>query len=498
MRQFKPFVAVVVLLAVAVIGWTAFRQGRGGHRFASSALVQSATAPQIFKGQAARHPDWGTCTNCHQLLPREAGAKAAASTMTIATAPPIRMSQATPHPDWGACNTCHGIVGSKKTAKGPKTVASVAPPLGIWLRPLSPASADQLGLAITDGVLVSGVYKAAPARTAGLRIGDVISRIDNIDVDTVSDALAVIAQKQLHDSVKLQVIRDGKRRNIHVLISGGPTQRRPSSPPVVAANTVVTNIIAVAATGANRGAQVAPIFSTAPVFVFYDPRTKAFSSETNSGAGTLTAGLSATNELARAGARAVIVGSIGPRSLQRLRASGIRVYTGAFGSVQRVVAQYQAGVLVESGGTTLPPMPQEIEGANQVSGKIAVAAQGPSLRSAVAPTLAVAPFLIVYDANTGEYEAIAKDPTSAGGPANVQAAHLVVEHGAAIVLAGNISADMVRTLATLGVFSFAGVAGTVAGAIEMVRVGRLQVTTAPPLPGQARVQGANQPRRVTF
>ena len=499
MRQFKPFVAVVVVLTVAVIGWTIFSQASKRRAVFANSAMQVATAPPIAQGQAAPHPDWGTCTDCHQILPGKGGAKPAASTMSIATAPPVRLDQARPHPDWGACDTCHSIIGNKAPSGNAKAAAATAaPPLGIWLRPLTPAVANELGLVVTDGVLVSGVYSSAPANRAGLRIGDVISRIDDIDVDTVNDALTVIAQKGVHDTVKLQVVRNGKRMNIFIPISSNPQNQVPTSAPVVVANTAPATRIAVAATGAANDAQVAPAFSEAPVFVLYDPSTRSFSSLSNPNPGSLTAGVSATETLVGAGAGAVIVGRIGPSAMSRLRASGVRVYTGAFGSVQSVIAQYQSGNLIEATGSMLPQATPTAQAANRLIGKIAVAAQQPSLGSPVATSLSAAPFLIIYDLQTQEYEVVAKEPADTGGTASVQIAHLVVEHGAAAALAGDISPSTVQTLSSLGVFAFAGVTGSVTSAVDMVRAGTLRVTTIPTVSVRAQGVAPNDPGKLTF
>jgi membrane-associated protease RseP (regulator of RpoE activity) len=226
-KQFKPAIALIVLLAVGIIGWTMYRDiGRPGtpREWArSGGLMPIATAPPIRAGVPAPHPDWGPCTNCHDVL-GGAQAQPAASLMRVATAPPIRPGVPAPHPDWGPCANCHAMLGAgqARTAAATMPAATVAPTIGAWLKPITPAAADKLGLDNPHGALVTGVHEPSPASRAGLKIGDVIRRVDNKQVETVNETLALIANTQQGDTVKLLVRRSGRERKIYVDLSGAP------------------------------------------------------------------------------------------------------------------------------------------------------------------------------------------------------------------------------------------------------------------------------------
>jgi predicted Fe-Mo cluster-binding NifX family protein len=490
--QFKPVIILVVVLTVVVIGWTAYRESTSKHgRHLSIAgqggIMRTATAPPIRQGEPAPHPDWGRCTRCHDLV----GARQAASVMSVATAPPIRPGARAPHPDWGRCTRCHNLVGARTAALQPgasRTMARAAPPLGIWLRPVTPAIADRMGLDNADGALVSGVPDPSTAQTAGLTVGDVIRRIDNRKIESVNEALAVLAEKRAQDTIKLQILREGRHKKIFVPVDqDAQPSPTPAGVPVAApAAAPPTGRVAVAATGEDLGSQVAPVFGRAPVFIIYDPAQNVFFPVENRGHGALTAGRLAAAQLIGSEVQAVIVGNIGPGSYRVLQRSGVRIYTGAFGSVQQVLAQYRRGGLVESRGTMLPVAPRGAALSTPAAGgKIAVASEGPTLDDRVARDLGLARYVIVYNLAMGEYEAVAKDPTLNRDTGAVQTAHMIVDRGASAVVAGDISPASVRALNKLGVFSFAGVSGSVGRAIGMYQDGKLQATTAPAAGGLA-------------
>jgi predicted Fe-Mo cluster-binding NifX family protein len=400
--------------------------------------------------------------------------------MQVATAPPIRPNAKAPHPDWGTCTTCHDVVGVGATRAAAITqVAAVAPPLGgVWLKPITPATAARIGLDNADGALVSGVKNTSTAYEAGLRAGDVIRRIDNLKVENVNEAQAMIAAKGPQDTIKMQILRDGRARKIFVKIPAGaafhpwPLGIRP-----VAAQPL-SGRVAVAATDQDLNAQVAPVFARAPAFILYDPATGRSSVIENQGAGTLTAGSQATSLLIGQGVGAVITGNMGPSSLRRLRTAGVKVYTGAFGPTQTAVAQYLKGTLVAANDTLIPnKSPAAAEQKGKIASKVAVASTGASLNAQVARGLGMAPYLIIYNTATGETEVVAKKVTHGQGTAALQTAHQIVDSQASAVIAGNVSPETVSALSQLGVFSFAGVQGSVGQAVQMYKQGGLRVTT---------------------
>ena len=66
------------------------------------------------------------------------------------------------------------------------------------------------------GIYVAQVDVGGPSVQAGLKIGDIITKIDNLEVDTMSDLRNYIYTKKPDDIVNLSVIRSNKEINIQV------------------------------------------------------------------------------------------------------------------------------------------------------------------------------------------------------------------------------------------------------------------------------------------
>jgi serine protease Do len=77
------------------------------------------------------------------------------------------------------------------------------------LEPLSPQVATRMGLPqTTRGFLITGVDPTGAAAAAGLQPGDLITRVDEIEVRALSDLDAALAKRRDRPALLL-VIRDG-------------------------------------------------------------------------------------------------------------------------------------------------------------------------------------------------------------------------------------------------------------------------------------------------
>lgn len=65
------------------------------------------------------------------------------------------------------------------------------------------------------------------------------------------------------------------------------------------------------------------------------------------------AGIQAAQTIANKGVKVVITGNVGPNAFQALSAAGIRIVTGAFGTVRVVVEKYKKGELRETSAPTV-------------------------------------------------------------------------------------------------------------------------------------------------
>ena len=109
--------------------------------------------------------------------------------------------------------------------------------------------------------------------------------------------------------------------------------------------------VCITARGEGLTAEVDPTFGRAAYFVFIDTDTRAVETVANV-PGAHGAGVQAAQTVAEKGASVVITGSVGPNAYQGLAAAGIEMYTGARGTVEQALADFQAGRLARSGGAT--------------------------------------------------------------------------------------------------------------------------------------------------
>lgn len=71
----------------------------------------------------------------------------------------------------------------------------------------------------TNGALVQAVESGSPAEEAGLKHGDVIIRVDNVEIEKPQDLINYISSKKPGTRVKVNVIRDGKEKDFSIILS---------------------------------------------------------------------------------------------------------------------------------------------------------------------------------------------------------------------------------------------------------------------------------------
>jgi len=88
--------------------------------------------------------------------------------------------------------------------------------LGVIVQDLNPALAESFGLSRPDGALVVEVAPGSAAADAGLRAGDVVTRMGAEPVDRAADLSSRISLAAPGDTVRLSVLRDRSARDITV------------------------------------------------------------------------------------------------------------------------------------------------------------------------------------------------------------------------------------------------------------------------------------------
>ena len=111
--------------------------------------------------------------------------------------------------------------------------------------------------------------------------------------------------------------------------------------------------ICVTAVADGLDAQLDPRFGRCPYFMIVESETMKFETVANTASGAMGgAGIQAAQTVARKGVKVLITGNVGPNAFRALSAAGIKIVTGAFGTVRDVVERYKKGEL--KGETSAP------------------------------------------------------------------------------------------------------------------------------------------------
>ena len=98
--------------------------------------------------------------------------------------------------------------------------------IGVQTRELTPELAEALNLGNARGVLIGGVVNDAPAAKAGIRPGDVLTRVGERAVATPADLLASVAALKPKSLVEVSVQRAGKPMSFSLAVGQRPKPQR--------------------------------------------------------------------------------------------------------------------------------------------------------------------------------------------------------------------------------------------------------------------------------
>ena len=83
--------------------------------------------------------------------------------------------------------------------------------LGVGIQPLTAELARKFGVNEGDGVLVNEVFDKDPAAAAGIKPGDILTRIDGTVIDTPNRLSRVVAGLLPGSTAKVEIVRDQQR-----------------------------------------------------------------------------------------------------------------------------------------------------------------------------------------------------------------------------------------------------------------------------------------------
>ena len=87
----------------------------------------------------------------------------------------------------------------------------VRPWLGILGQPITPALQDDYELPVENGVIILNLVARGPALKAGLKVGDIITKIQNQEVKSPGDIQRELSKLKPNEQYKISFVRKGKK-----------------------------------------------------------------------------------------------------------------------------------------------------------------------------------------------------------------------------------------------------------------------------------------------
>ena len=96
--------------------------------------------------------------------------------------------------------------------------------LGISFRDVDPPLAEQFDLPVREGVMVAAVGRGTPADRAGIRPGDIITGVEDVEVSQGGDLRRALRTRRPGQEVTLTVARPSGEARLRVRLSEAPPQ----------------------------------------------------------------------------------------------------------------------------------------------------------------------------------------------------------------------------------------------------------------------------------
>jgi serine protease Do len=98
--------------------------------------------------------------------------------------------------------------------------------LGVLIQDVTAELAESFNMTQPQGALVSKVLPESPAANAGFERGDVVLAFNAVKVNTSSDLPPIVGNTPVGKRVSVQVLRNGNKKKLHVVIGELPAQER--------------------------------------------------------------------------------------------------------------------------------------------------------------------------------------------------------------------------------------------------------------------------------
>jgi serine protease Do len=98
--------------------------------------------------------------------------------------------------------------------------------MGIMVRPVDQAIAESYGLKAPQGAIVTNVTKGGAADTAGIKVGDLITTLNNQQIRESRDVFRIMGVTQVGAQVSVRYLRNGKAGATTVKLIGAAAEKK--------------------------------------------------------------------------------------------------------------------------------------------------------------------------------------------------------------------------------------------------------------------------------
>lgn len=96
--------------------------------------------------------------------------------------------------------------------------------LGISMTDVNANNSKQYGWSVSEGAYVSGVTSGSSAEKAGIKVGDIITRVENDKISNTSDVLLAVRKHNPGDAIEITLNRSGEEMTVTAILGSDEGQ----------------------------------------------------------------------------------------------------------------------------------------------------------------------------------------------------------------------------------------------------------------------------------
>ena len=105
----------------------------------------------------------------------------------------------------------------------------VHPRVGIGISDVTPENAQFFNLKDASGALVTQVDSDSPASRAGLKVGDVVKKMNDTEITDATQFQVAVQEQQVGNKVNMEIVRDGQHINVPVTLEAMDAKKEMAS-----------------------------------------------------------------------------------------------------------------------------------------------------------------------------------------------------------------------------------------------------------------------------